>query len=168
MSNFSHDRVPDGKEEWLTDPRIIHNLGRFDLDPCSPVTRPWNTAHTHYSIEEDGTIMPWKGRVWLNPPYGKKTGIFMELLKNHGNGIALVYARTETKFFFDHIWNDADALFFFQGRLLFYHVDGSPCTNKKTGSPEYAGAPSVLVAYGKKNAIALQKFPWDGKYIPLK
>jgi hypothetical protein len=47
----------------------------------------------------------------------------MELLKNHGNGIALVYARTETKFFFDHIWNDADALFFFKGRLLFYHVD---------------------------------------------
>jgi hypothetical protein len=56
MSNFSHDRVPDGKEEWLTDPKIIHNLGRFDLDPCSPVKRPWDTAHTHYSIEEDRNI----------------------------------------------------------------------------------------------------------------
>lgn len=168
--NFAHDRAPDGKEEWLTDPEIIKGLGTFDLDPCAPIDRPWDTAQTHYTITDNGLILPWHGRAWLNPPYGNKTGAFMELLASHGNGIALVYARTETAFFFDSVWNNAHALFFFRKRLIFFNVDGTPCTNKKTGKPEGAGAPSVLIAYGEDNAHALKNFRWKngGKFVPLK
>jgi hypothetical protein len=118
MKNFSHDRTPDGKEEWLTDPKLIQALGQFDLDPCSPIVRPWDTASSHYTIEDNGLAKPWFGRVWLNPPYGKKTGLFMELLATHGNGIALVYARTDTQFFFNSIWYDATSLLFFRSRLF--------------------------------------------------
>ena len=32
-----------GKDEWLTPPEIIKSLGEFDLDPCSPINRPWAT-----------------------------------------------------------------------------------------------------------------------------
>jgi len=39
---------------------------------------------------------------------------WLEKLKYHGNGIALIFARTETKCFFEHIWNDADAILFFK------------------------------------------------------
>ena len=35
-------------DEWLTPPYIIEALGRFDLDPCSPINRPWDTATIHY------------------------------------------------------------------------------------------------------------------------
>lgn len=59
-----------GKDEWLTPPEIIKALGQFDLDPCAPVVRPWDTAERHYSIKDNGLMLPWSGRVWCNPPYG--------------------------------------------------------------------------------------------------
>ena len=40
-----HHRGHRGRtDEWLTTPYIIAALGHFDLDPCSPIHRPWSTA----------------------------------------------------------------------------------------------------------------------------
>lgn len=33
-----------GHDEWLTPPEILRALGEFDLDPCAPVVRLWETA----------------------------------------------------------------------------------------------------------------------------
>lgn len=41
--NTSFERTKNGKDEWLTPPYIIDSLGVFDLDPCSPINRPWDT-----------------------------------------------------------------------------------------------------------------------------
>lgn len=60
-------------DEWLTPPAIIDALGPFDLDPASPIERPWPTAARHYTIEDDGLAQPWAGMVWCNPPYGRET-----------------------------------------------------------------------------------------------
>lgn len=147
--------------EWLTPPEIIERLGPFDLDPCSPIARPWDTARVHYTRNDDGLKQPWSGRVWMNPPYGRSVGAWMAKLKLHGNGIALIFARLETDFFFEHIWNDADALLFIRGRLTFYRANGKPGDSN-------SGAPSVLVAYGKENAISLERCAIEGKFIQLK
>lgn len=168
MANLSqHERTPDGKEEWLTDPKILKALGPFDLDPCAPISRPWDMASRHYTIADNGLLQPWSGRVWLNPPYGTKTGVFMRLMAQHNNGIALVYSRTETKFFFSSIWPVATAIFFFEGRLVFYNADGTPCRDKKTGRIAGAGGPSCLVAYGEENARILKSSGLSGKFIPI-
>lgn len=129
------------KEEWLTPPEIIEALGPFDLDPCAPVSRPWPTAAEHYTIEDDGLAQPWRGFVWCNPPYGRKTWDWLEKMIAHGNGIALIFARTETEGFFDKAWAGADAMMFLQGRLFFHHVTGERARHN-------SGAPSVLLAYG--------------------
>src|SRR5690625_4518127 len=159
--NTSFERT-EQKYEWLTPPEIIENLGEFDLDPCSPINRPWDTAKKHYTVEDDRLKQEWKGRVWCNPPYGRETAKWLKKLKDHGNGIALVFARTETRMFFNHIWEDADAIFFFKGRLKFHHVTGEQAQS--------AGAPSVLVAYGKSNAESLKQYSFEreGKFINLK
>lgn len=68
----SHESARMGTDEWLTPPYIIESLGEFDLDPCSPVNRPWDTAKHHYNINDDGLSKDWFGRVWLNPPYGNQ------------------------------------------------------------------------------------------------
>lgn len=57
-----------GHDEWLTPPEILRALGEFDLDPCAPVVRPWETAARHYTVQDDGLALPWEGRVWCNPP----------------------------------------------------------------------------------------------------
>ncbi|WP_240636508.1 phage N-6-adenine-methyltransferase [Paenibacillus silvae] len=149
------------KDEWLTPPNIIEALGEFELDPCSPINRPWSTAKKHYTVEDDGLTQDWRGRVWMNPPYGTEAAVWLDKLSKHGNGIALIFARTETKMFFDHVWNKADALLFFKGRLFFHHVSGEKAKAN-------AGAPSVLIAYGKGNAESLRKISDWGKFIELK
>lgn len=148
------------KDEWLTPPRIVRSLGRFDLDPCAPICRPWDTASKHYTMLDDGLSREWEGRVWCNPPCGKYTQRWLGRLADHGNGIALIFARTETKMFFSHVWPKAHALYFIKGRLHFHHVDG-------TRADANAGAPSVLVAYGADNAQALSKSGIGGKFISL-
>jgi hypothetical protein len=138
-----------GKDEWLTPPNIIKALGEFDLDPCSPIKRPWSTAKHHYTIEDNGLTKEWFGRVWLNPPYGNTMNLWLNKMANHGNGIALTFNRSETDQFFRYVWNKADAILFIKGRLRFYHVSG-----EKGGN---AGCGSVLIAYGSNNVEALKK-----------
>lgn len=152
--NSSFERS-EGKEEWYTPPEIIAALGEFDLDPCSPIVRPWDTAKQHFNSNDDGLVQTWHGRVWLNPPYGNKTGLWVERLAKHGDGIAITFARTETQMFHRWVWNYADAVFFFEGRLRFYLPNGTE------GGP--AGAPSCLIAYGWKNAEAISKAVKQGK-----
>lgn len=148
------------KDEWLTPPEIIEALGYFDLDPCAPVNRPWPTAETHFTIEDDGLRQKWFGRVWLNPPYGPHTAVWLEKLANHGEGIALVFARTETEAWHAHVWPKAWGVMFLRGRLHFHHVTG-----KRTR--QNAGAPSALIAYGQLCGVHLMTSGLPGRFVKL-
>ena len=148
------------KEEWLTPQWLFKALGVFDLDPCSPIKRPWATAEQHYTILDNGLIQQWRGRVWLNPPYGNQAIRWMQRLVEHGDGIALLLARTETEMFQDWVFGCADALFFIRGRVQFCTVDGKVSTDNP-------GAPSVLIAYGQRNADALRDCGLRGRFVPL-
>lgn len=149
----------DQKDEWLTPPHVLQALGEFDLDPCSPINRPWDTAKMHLTTADDGLAKSWHGRVFCNPPYGTQTKYWLDRCAEHGNAIALVFARTETRMFFDSVWQKADAIFFIKGRLSFYTVKG-----EKGGT---AGAPSVLVAYGKDNVECLRNLKLNGCFVDL-
>lgn len=147
------------KDEWLTPPYIIRALGQFDLDPCAPRVRPWDMATRHFTIEDNGLFKPWDGRVWLNPPYGKETFRWIARLSEHKRGIALLFARTETKGFHDHIFAKASSVFFFDGRIKFHHVDG------KVGGT--ANAPSCLVSYSEDDDNAIRRSGLGGRLVML-
>src|SRR5205085_12687917 len=144
MNKASTDRLGFGfespnhgdKDEWLTPRYILDALGTFDLDTCAPIKRVWDMAKRHYSTIEDGLKQEWAGRVWLNPPYGQFTKLWIERMIQHGDGIALIFARTETATF-DLIFKHASAYLFLSRRIQFHHVDGS--------KGKCATAPSVLV-----------------------
>ena len=157
----SHQSANMQNDEWLTPPHILDALGTFDLDPCAPIISPWTTAKNKFTIEDDGLKQKWFGRVWCNPPYGLQAAEWLNKLAEHGNGIALIFARTETRMFFDHVWNKADAVLFIEGRLFFHYVTGEK-------APANAGAPSVLVAYGKENVEILKNCEIRGKFVNLK
>ena len=156
-----HRGYEGGSDCWLTPPEIVRSLDPFDLDPCCPPSMPWETAKFMYSLPvDDGLVRPWFGRVWLNPPYGAETGDWLARLADHGNGIALIFARTETEMFFDHVWNRAGAVLFIKGRLHFHTIGGDRAKAN-------AGAPSVLVAYGARNVKSLQLCGIAGQFVPL-
>lgn len=136
-------------DTWLTPPAILAALGEFDLDPCAaPEPRPWPTAAQHYTRDDDGMAQEWKGRVWLNPPYSREAARWLRRLAEHGHGTALVFARTETAWFVEHVWKRASLLLFLAGRIHFHYPDGRR-------APANSGAPSVLVAYGDADAERL-------------
>lgn len=145
--------------DWLTPPEIVMALGPFDVDPCASQFQPWRTAATQYTIADDGLARQWTGRVWCNPPYGPHAERFLRRCAEHGNAIALVFARTETKAFQQWCWRRADAMLFIAGRIKF-RVPGG-------GAAGPAGAPSVLVAYGKRNANLLESSGIDGYFVSL-
>jgi hypothetical protein len=155
-----------GKDEWLTPPEILEKLGMFDLDPCAPVNAPWNIARHEYNICDDGLSLPWgeegnhKWRVWLNPPYGRETGKWLKRMSEHDKGLALIFARTETKMFFDYVWEKASAILFIKNRIHFHHVDGSKA--KMNG-----GAPSCLIAYGEEDKNFLANCGIEGQLVVI-
>jgi hypothetical protein len=159
MPSLGNETSVSKTEVWLTPPHILKALGEFDLDPCSSLNRPWDTAKHHYTIEDDGLAQEWFGRVWCNPPYGPGMAPFLKKMVEHGNGIVLIFARTETKAFFDYVWKHADAILFLKGRLKFHTSNG-----KLAGT---AGSPSILVAYGEENVKALKNCGLLGKLVYL-
>lgn len=156
----SHESAASGSGEWLTPPSVIAALGTFDLDPCSPGDRrPWDTAKVHYDAEQNGLRQPWEGRVWLNPPYSN-SGPWLARLAEHGHGTALIFARTETAIWHEHVWQRATGILFLHGRLSFHYVNGKRAKAN-------AGAPSALIAYGEPDYEALVNAPLVGKRVRL-
>jgi hypothetical protein len=129
-------------DEWYTPPHIPASLGVFDLDPAAG---PMSHATRNIRPPEDGLTAEWSGRVWLNPPYSN-VHEWLEKFVKHGNGVVLVAARPETRWF-QLLARNSSALFFLQARIEFIMPEG-PTKHTPVGS--------VLVAYGANNATALR------------
>jgi hypothetical protein len=156
----SHQATIGKSQVHLTPKWIIDRLGPFDLDPCAADPRPWNCAAVNILQHEDGLAQEWHGRVWLNPPFDRyQVGKWIRKLAEHGDGMALLHARTDTEWF-EPCWEHALAMLFMGDRLIFCKEDGSPQTisdpkSKHFGKPANSGAPPVLVAFGPVDVARL-------------
>lgn len=158
--NTSFERGQNRTDEWYTPKWIIDALGKFDTDPCAP-SRQFYTAKECFTKADDGLKQVWHGRVWLNPPYKNPViGQFVKRLVDHGNGIALIFNRMDTKLWHDIIFPSAAAMLILRGRLTFE----SPGGLTPSGG---AGCGSVLVAFGQPNADVLRTCQLAGKYLQL-
>lgn len=119
---------------------VVSFFDSIDLDPCAEEgdtkTVP---ARVHFTASDDGLSRPWFGRVYMNPPYGRAIGPWVEKLADAYEsreieaGIALVPARTDTAWF--RRLRDFPRCEI-RGRLTF------------VGNDESAPFPSVLVYLG--------------------
>ena len=157
---FDADQFANRNDRWLTPLPLVRALGEFDLDPCGAPGHA--TAREVWTPETigDGLSMPWLGRVWLNPPYGRTMIDWMRALALHGHGTALIFARTETALFHEWVWPHATAILFLRGRVTFLDPEG-------VAASANSGAPSVLIAYGKQDAAALATSGLDGHLVRL-
>jgi DNA N-6-adenine-methyltransferase (Dam) len=148
MSLLGYMPQVGASDDWLTDPLIIERLGPFDLDPACPETMPWKTAQTMWTRSDGALGRAWSGFVWMNPPFSTWVA-WTSKLAEHGNGIALLPARTETRGFFSYIWPKASAICFIRGRVSFYTMGG-------IRSRHNCGFAICLVAFGKVARCRLQ------------
>ena len=166
MTNWHGETATGSTHEWYTQPDLFDALdATFDLDPAMPATSiesrrlsarafdahggaapvPWVPVRRWYTPQDNGLIQPWDGLVWLNPPYGNMVVPFLDRMVQHGNGVALVFARTETAW-----WHasapHAAAVLFLRDRLRHVRADGFQ------GRGAMA---SALMAYGDEAAAIL-------------
>jgi len=95
-------------DDYLTPRWVFDVLGlQFDLDVASP---PWATyvpAVRRFTKAEDGLSQPWKGRVWMNPPYSQSS-VWVDRFVSHGHGVALLpWAKSAWTI---RLWNAAEAI----------------------------------------------------------
>lgn len=145
--------ISNENDEWYTPSWVFDALGvTFDLDPCSlgvpPSTVP---AVKHMAKADNGLDHDWHGNVWLNPPFSSKR-LWYERLIEHGQGIALMPAKTETHDLQTYM-GASDALLFVKGRIYFERGSRPGANRKgKTTTPPFG---IVLCAYGQEMADAL-------------
>lgn len=182
MSLSGHQRPHRGaSDSWLTPPEILSAVakaagGWFDLDPAAALEHPtWTGAARRYTIEDDGLAQRWDGFAWCNPPFGPQTGVWLDRMADHGNGVALCAARTETRWFVRSVWGRAQAVLFLHGRPHFYRPavipPGTPDWAARAMKPQRAeansGAPICLVAYGGRAVQALAGADLEGTLVLL-
>ena len=136
------------RTDWNT-PRLVVELvskfggGFIGLDPC------WNEQSLtmpiyKYALPTNGLECSWKndGLVYVNPPYGREIGHWTEKACRQAEYgaeiVALVPARTDTKWFQRDCFEGANAICFWRGRLTF------------RGAPAPAPFPSALVYWGDR------------------
>jgi hypothetical protein len=135
--------------EWYTPPELFDALElRFDMDVASPLDGPvpWVPAERFVTPDENGLVARWEGRVWCNPPFGRSLALFAHRMAEHGDGVMIMPARTETR-----MWQAtaprASAVTFVRDRLRFIRSDGF------RGRAGYA---TILMAFGQDCADALE------------
>jgi len=144
-------------DEWHTPPELVRPLGKFDLDPAASQIQRQHFADVEYVYpEQDGRILPWRGRVWCNPPYSELM-VWTRRFVTNDNGIFLVPARTETEWF-RLLWKHCSGIFFTHRRINF--IRGS---TGEVGRQQVYG--SVFAACGPNNLDALRDLPIPGTIV---
>lgn len=131
LAKGAHVSNNSGDNEWYTPPQYIESarkvMGRIDLDPSS--TKAANQiikAKRFYDAEMDGLVQPWKGCIWMNPPYSQpEIWKFIDKLETeqYEQAIILVNNATETKWG-QKLLSLSAAVCFHTGRIRFVSPDG--------------------------------------------
>jgi len=142
-------------DKWYTPRALLAELGTFDLDPANDDPKNHPTALRHFGEEEDGLAQDWGGaRVWLNPPFSNARP-WIEKMIAHGDGIVLVFCRSDAVWFHKAVCA-ATAVLMLKGRVEFTRPDGS-----RSRCP----LGCVLLAFGRGNADVLKCSNLEGVFL---
>ncbi|MBA8988845.1 hypothetical protein FHW23_000077 [Curtobacterium pusillum] len=137
--NFDVDVAAPGVKGIVTNPHVSVPAGRFitkDLDALDPSTS-WGT----------------RTKCWMNPPYGSLLPKFTRRAVAHaadgGEVLALLPARTDTRWWHSTVMAHAHAVVFNRSRVRFIDSSG-----RRGESPAFG---QVLVAYGPTFADLLER-----------
>ena len=132
--------------EWETPQDLFDKLNKefnFKLDVCA--TKENAKCKRFFTKEDNAWKQEWSEMNWMNPPYGREIGIwvrkaFMNAKKYGKTTVALLPARTDTKWFHNYIYKKAE-IRFLKGRLKF------------SKSKDSAPFPSMIVIFRQENKL---------------
>lgn len=120
---FNQGLISSNKLDWETPSEVFdyfNNIFSFTLDAAASAN---NTKCEHFYTEQVNSLdRDWRGRVWLNPPYGRSIAKWVKKARTESSKGALVVCllkhATETKWWDDIIDSNA-TVFRIRGRVKF-------------------------------------------------
>ena len=111
--------------EWETPQDLFDELNEkynFQLDVCANMHN--TKCKKYYTKEQDGLKQDWRKDCrdwkWMNPPYGREISKWVEKAAKERYVVALLPARTDTRWFHNYIYNKPKTeIRFIKGRLKF-------------------------------------------------
>jgi len=144
--------LSSGKMDWCTPIRFFEELDaefRFTLDAAA--TPKSAKCSKYFTVEDNALEQDWKGHVvFLNPPYGRTLGRWVEKAFNEGQKanttvVLLIPSRTDTAYFHKFILGKAE-IRFLRGRLRFTDENGK--------TKDAAPFPSLVAIYrGREGGV---------------
>lgn len=126
---------------WATPQSFFNKMASefdFQTDVCANEENA--KCENYYTEEMDGLAQEWNGVCWMNPPYGRAIGAWVqkayESSLNGATVVCLLPARTDTKWWHDYCMKGEIRLI--KGRLKF--------GDSKNSAP----FPSAVVIFGKQ------------------
>ena len=130
---------PSNTIQWGTPKDLFDKLNdefNFTLDVCA--SDGMEMCKNYFNPEKDGLKQDWGGNIcWMNPPYGKEiTQWVKKAALSQAVTVALLPARTDTKWYQEWVQPYASEIRFISGRLRF------------KGAANSAPFPSIIVIWG--------------------
>lgn len=142
MAQLSKALFSSTKEDWATPQDFFDKLDEefhFDLDPCADAENA--KCKEYFTKEENGLLKDWGGvassAIHHTAEHQRANGSGSVTKKPGTVVVALIPARTDTRFFHDYIYHKAE-IRFIKGRLKF------------GGCKDAAPFPSMVVIFGKE------------------
>lgn len=140
-------------DEWGTESEIYFyglNISKITpkLDVCA--TDDNAVLDNYFTKKQNGLLQEWNQDFFMNPPYSEITlwmeKAYNEHKKHNVNGLILVYAKTDTKWWHKYVEGIAE-VHFIKGRLKFVTPEGELSKNS-------APYPSCWIIYRRKEDAA--------------
>jgi hypothetical protein len=142
-------------------------LGAIDLDPASNAqAQRIVKAARYFTIKDDGLAHPWRGRVWLNPPYHRGLlPAFVDKLLEEVEAERVVAAVMLTNNCTDTAWfaraqATAAAICFTTGRISFLEPGGRELGVPPQGQAFFYFGPEVARFAEVFRRIGFLVRPW--------
>jgi phage N-6-adenine-methyltransferase len=124
----------------------------FTVDVCA--TAKNTKCKKYFSPADNGLAQEWTGVCWMNPPYGREVEPWIKkayetAMTGAATVVALLPARTDTKWFHRYIYGKAE-IRFLEGRVNFI----------REGKSGPATFPSMIVVWDKKRKTKTW-LPWN-------
>ena len=110
------------KLSWETPQQLFDELNHefdFDIDLCASSSN--TKCQRYYSIKQNSLSKKWKGVCWLNPPYSRLLGVWIQkAYKASLSGatvVCLIPSSTDTSWWHDYVIKGE--IRFLRGRLSF-------------------------------------------------
>jgi phage N-6-adenine-methyltransferase len=134
-------------DEWATPQKLfdeLHAEFHFETDVCANESN--TKCRVFFTKEQNGLLQDWTGVCWMNPPYGRQIGEWMQKAyasaeSGRATVVCLVPARTDTRWWHDYAMKGEFRLI--RGRVKFVDSQG--------GGEKPAPFPSAIVIFRAKN-----------------